>query len=81
MINEVPVKYKLRVKVNQIVTREINLLVDANSEEDAERKAREALEEYPKPVKVGGVSSILVTKTNYWIPKDLEFVYNRSEDG
>lgn len=65
--------YIMIAKIDQIVTREVQLLVVAGSEEDAESKARQALQEFPKPVTVEGVRRVVVSKTNYWIPKSIDF--------
>lgn len=65
--------YVLLAKVDQIVTREVQLLVVAGSEEEAQDKARQALTEFPKPVTVDGVNRVVVNKANYWIPKSIEF--------
>jgi len=64
--------YSVIAKVDQIVTREVQLQVIASSEEEAEAKAREALGEYPKPVTVEGVRRVLVKKDQYWIPRNID---------
>lgn len=66
--------YKLTAKVDQIVTKTVQLTVTASCEEDAQAKAREALNEYPKPVAVAGVYRIVTVGSNYWIPKSIDFV-------
>lgn len=71
--------YLIRVKVNQIVTKEVQLLVDAGSEEEAEEKAREAIQVYPEPIKTEGIRRIVTNKVHYWIPRDVEVVERREE--
>lgn len=65
--------YIMIAKVDQIVTKEIQLTVNAGSEEEAENKAREALQLYPQPIFVEGVKRIITNKSTYWIPKSIEF--------
>jgi hypothetical protein len=65
--------YVLVAKVDQIVTKEVQLLVIAGSEEEATEKAREALSVYPEPVEVSGVNRIITNSSHYWIPKSVEF--------
>ena len=66
--------YDVTVKVDQIVTKEVNLTVEANSEEEAESFSRQALDTYPKPVACPNVKTIVTTKSTYWIPKSLDFM-------
>lgn len=65
--------YRVTAKIDQIVTREVELLIEAPSETDAQEKAREALQDYPGEVSVEGVSRILVKNQTYWIPKSIDF--------
>jgi two-component SAPR family response regulator len=65
--------YMMIAKIDQIVTKEVQLLVVAGSEEEAEDKARQALQMYPKPVTVDGVNRMVTNKASYWIPKSIEF--------
>ena len=67
-------KYDILAKVDQVVTKEIKLSVTARNEDEAEEKAREALQVYPDPCFVDGVNRILTTKSHYWIPRSIEFV-------
>ena len=67
-------EYNVVAKVDQIVTREIKLTVVASSEEQAQEKAREALQTYPEPIKVDGLNRILTSKAHYWIPRSIEFI-------
>jgi len=71
--------YVMIAKVDQIVTREVQLLVVAGSEEEAEDKARQALQMFPKPVTVEGVQKMVVNKANYWIPKSVDFTSIKEE--
>lgn len=72
-------EYIVKAKVDQIVTKEIQLKISAGSEEEAELKAREALAEYPKPVTVPGISRLLVGKSTYWIPRNIDLSVRREE--
>jgi hypothetical protein len=65
--------YSFTAKIDQIVTREVMLLVTAGSEEEAEDKARQALQTYPKPITVDGVVRMVAKKAHYWIPKSIDF--------
>ncbi len=65
--------YRVTAKVDQIVTREIQLEVKAGSEEEAEAKARDALNVYPEPNTDSDVVSILPVKQHFWIPKSVDF--------
>ena len=67
-------QYSLRAKVNQIVTKEISLVVTASSRDEAEEKAREALQTYPDEITVSGIKRIVTQKSQYWIPRYIEFV-------
>lgn len=71
--------YTVRAKVNQIVTKDIRLLVRAGSEEEAMEKARQALHEYPDKVTVKGILRVLTESARYWIPRDIEFTEAREE--
>lgn len=66
--------YEVLAKVDQIVTKEVQLIVVAGSEEEAMEKAREALQTYPEPVEQQGVKRMVTNKSHYWIPKSIEFV-------
>ena len=72
-------KYSLRAKVDQIVTKEVQFLVVAGSEEEAEEKARNALQTYPEPVTDPDIKRILTQKSHYWIPRNIEFVESKEE--
>lgn len=65
--------YKVVAKVDQIVTREIHLTVEANSEEEAEEKSTLALKVYPEPIdKTLNIKNIVTVKQHHWIPKSVE---------
>lgn len=66
-------------KVDQIVTKEVQLCVKAGSEEEAEAITRRALEDYPKPIKETNVLRVVTNKANYWIPRSIEIVQIREE--
>lgn len=66
-------EYEVLVSVNQIVTRDVELVVVASSEEEVCAKVREALEQFPKGVDDLDVKEIRVVKANYWIPRDIDF--------
>lgn len=67
-------EYNVLAKVDQIVTKEVEILVTASSEEEAMAKAREALQTYPEKVLDNSVRRILTNKSHYWIPRDIQFV-------
>lgn len=70
-------KYSVLANVDQIVTKEVYLLVEARSEEEAQEKVRDALQTYPEKVNTPGVLRILVNKAHYWIPKSIDFTQIR----
>lgn len=67
-------RYNVLAKLDQIVTKEIKLLVVGGSEEEAMEKARAALNEYPKPVNEPSVQRVITNKAQYWVPRSIEFV-------
>lgn len=66
--------YTLKVKVDQIVTREIKVVVSAKSEDEAGRKAIEAVQTHPDKVEVDGIKKMCTIKARYWIPRDTDIV-------
>lgn len=66
--------YKITAQIDQIVTKEVQLLIEARAEEEAQEKARDALSTYPEPVSTAGVLRIVTNKSHYWIPKSIEFL-------
>lgn len=64
--------YTMIAKVDQIVTKEVQLLINAGSEEEAEGMARRALQTYPKPTEEPGIVRMVTNKSHYWIPRDIE---------
>lgn len=66
--------YNVLAKVDQIVTKEVQLLIKAGSEEEAEEIARTALMDYPGPIAGKDVRRIVTNKANYWIPRDINIV-------
>ena len=66
--------FNIKTKINQVVTREIALVVNALDEEEALLKTREALQVYPEPIEVQGISRIATRKMHFWIPRDIEIV-------
>ena len=74
--------YTLIAKVDQVVTKEVKMIVEAGSEEEAEQKGREALAVYPEAIEVEGVNRMLTVSSHYWIPKSIEFSkVKRNKDG
>lgn len=71
--------FNIKTKLNQVVTREISLVVDAVDDEEATAKVREALNTYPDPIEVQGISRIATRKMHFWIPRDIEFIEIREE--
>lgn len=72
-------EYIVVAKIDQIVTKEVQLLVVAGSEEEAMQKATTALGEYPQPVHEPSVRRMVTNKAHYWIPKSIEFVQVEEE--
>lgn len=68
-------EYTLLAKVEQIVTKEIQMSVTASSQEDAKSKAEEALKSYPNPINCVGVDRILTKSSNYWVPSKIETTF------
>lgn len=66
--------YNVVAKLDRIVTKEVALVIEARSEEEAQAKAVEALQAYPGPVTTEGVRRMVTNKSNYWVPKDIEFI-------
>lgn len=66
--------YRVTATVDQIVTKEVQLLIEARSEEEAQEKARDALATYPEAVSTPGVKRIVTNKSHYWIPKSIDFL-------
>lgn len=75
--------YEVRAKVDQIVTREFDLLVVSNGgEEEVESLVREALSVYPKGLPNGKkLPRIEVLDSNYWIPRDIDIVSIQEREG
>lgn len=66
-------KYIITANVDQIVTKEVHLLVESSSEEKAQERARDALQTYPGEVTSPGVLRIFTKKSHYWIPRSVAF--------
>ncbi len=66
--------YVVNAKIDQIVTKEVQLEVVAGSEEEASKKTLSALQTYPKPVEESGINRLVTTKANYWIPRNIDVV-------
>ena len=66
--------FKITAQIDQIVTKEVQLLIEARSEEEAQEKARDALQSYPEVVNTPGVMRIVTNKSHYWIPKSIDFL-------
>lgn len=67
-------KYVVLAKIDQIVTKEVRLEVSASSEEEASKKAVDALQEYPKAIQENGVDRVVTIKSNYWIPRSIDVI-------
>lgn len=72
-------KFVVNAKVDQIVTKDIVLQLEARTEEEAEEKCRSALQTYPEPLEGQRIDRIITTKTQHWIPRDIEFTSIRQE--
>jgi hypothetical protein len=64
--------FEVITELNQLVTKEVRLLIKARDEESAALKAHAVLQEYPEPIEVKGVEKILTTRTKHWIPRDVQ---------
>lgn len=73
-------KFLLQAKVDQIVTKDVSLQVEAVDEEEAVLKAREALQTFPDAIRVEGVQRVLASKSNYWIPRDIQIKSIKQEE-
>ena len=73
-------EYTLKVKIDQIVTKEVRLLVVAASEDEAIEKSREALMIYPEPIETKGIRRIQTVNSRYWIPRDIDVVSIKEGD-
>jgi len=68
--------YNVVAKVDQIVTKEVHLVISAGSEEEAEAISRQALNVYPSKLEFedhNKVKNILTVKSTSWIPKSIDF--------
>lgn len=66
-------KYRINAKVDQVVTKEVVIELEANSEDEAVDKARQALQTYPESHDVEGVTLMCTVKSEYYIPRDVTF--------
>lgn len=66
-------------KVDQITTRDVQVLVEAETEEEAQGKVREVMQIHPQESTVAGVKKVLVTRQNYWMPRDIDIIKTRKE--
>lgn len=72
--------FSIIAKVDQIVTKEVQLLIEADNVEDAKAKAKEVLEIYPAPIPFDPMVHRVVTKQcHYWIPRSIDFVATKEE--
>lgn len=73
--------YSIQAKLDQIVTKDIYLLIDAGSPEEAEELARSILQHFPHPVPYNPkVKRVVEEKTTHWIPKSIEFTSVREQE-
>lgn len=72
-------EYTIRAKVDQIVTSQLRIVVLASSEEEAYKKAREAVEEFPEPVSVAGIKRMGRLSARYWIPRNVDLELEEQE--
>jgi hypothetical protein len=68
-------RFDVLAKVDQIVTKEVRLSVEASSEEEAQERATSALQTFPAAVEVPGILRIVANKATHWIPRSVDFVY------
>ena len=67
-------KFNLKVRLDQVVTKELTVVVEARTKAEAQTKAREALQTFPEAHAVEGVSRIEAKKHSYWIPRTIDFI-------
>lgn len=65
-------KFYVEAQVDRLVTTIVEVLVTARDEESATLKAKEALQDYPDPIKTEGILRVFTSKVNNWIPRDIE---------
>ena len=73
--------YELKAKIDQIVTKEVELIVEAGSEEEAADEAHRALCTYPHGVEAEKVRRIIPVKSHYWIPKSIDIIRSKQIGG
>lgn len=66
--------FSYKIKVDQIVTREIEVLSSGRDEEQARERAIEAIHVYPQPLEIEGIKKIRTVKETYWTPRDIDIV-------
>lgn len=72
--------FSILAKVDQIVTKEVQLLIEAKTQELAEEKAKEVLATYPGPLDYDPfIHRVVTKKANYWVPRSIEFVAIKEE--
>jgi hypothetical protein len=72
--------FSIHARVDQIVTKDVILLIEAGNEEEAKDKAKTVLETYPAPGPYDPMVHRVVTKkSHYWIPKSIDFVEIQEE--
>lgn len=73
--------FTIDVKVDQIVTKEIQLVIEAPDQAEAERKARAVLQDYPAETAYDPmIHRIITRKSRYWIPKSIDFISVKEEN-
>lgn len=70
-------KFVIKVKVDQVVTREVLVEVEAKTKERAEEISTEFLQTYPEPTYFPEVSRAVTTKSHYWIPRSTEILESK----
>jgi len=66
--------YHVTAKVDQVVTSQVEFIVNASDKEEAEQTLRALLEDFPKKTTVEGVDRAVVTEVHHWIPRSIEFL-------
>ena len=65
-------KYEVKVKIDQICTKEMWLHVLANNKSEAEDIVRQACsDDFPNGIEQEGVIRMLTTNIKFWIPRDI----------
>lgn len=69
--------FLVEAELSQVVSKVIQLQIEAQDEEEATSKARAALQDYPDKITVEGIRNLITLKIRHWIPRDIKFAFVR----